>query len=210
MVWRSLLKTELTLSASLQKTFKKISASANIRKPFITDIDAPLLPYLGVDMLLLENSIHRLNVNANVSRNFRAPTLNDRYWKDAGRMDLKPETSHAAEVGVDWKLHQKYNIAAGFFGQEVEDWIQWVPGADGMYRPQNVKEVGMSGIETSAETNTKRGPFLFRARATYQYTRSVTKQTHDTDQASIGKQLIYTPLHTGAATSWWSIIKHGR
>jgi iron complex outermembrane receptor protein len=189
----------IDLSASLQKTFKKISASANIRKPFITDIDAPLLPYLGVSILLLESSIHQLNLNANVSRNFRAPTLNDRYWKDVGRMDLQPETSHAAEVGIDWKLYKKYSIAAAFFGQEVEDWIQWVPGADGMYRPQNIKEVGTSGIETSAQANATSGPFLFRARATYQYTRSVTKETHDADQESIGKQLIYAPLHTGAA-----------
>ncbi len=190
----------IDLAASLQKNFKRISASANIRKPFITDIKAPLLPYLGVNILLFENTGHRLSLKSNVSRNFRAPTLNDRYWEETGRMDLQPETSHAAEAGIDWELNRKYNFATTFFAQEVEDWIQWVPGSDGLYRPKNVKEVGTTGFEIRAEANVRSGPFLFRARATYQYTRSVTKETHDSDQASIGKQLIYTPLHTGAAT----------
>lgn len=188
------------LSASLQKRFKKISASGNVRKPFITQVETPILPYVGVDVVLLEQPSQQLLLKINTSKNFRAPTLNDRYWKDAGQKDLLPETSYAAEGSLDWNIQEKHGIAATLFYQDIEDWIQWVPGINGLYRPQNIKEVRIKGVETNAETNFKVGLFSFRTKAGYQFTRSVTKQTHDTDQAAVGKQLIYTPVHTGTAT----------
>lgn len=187
------------LSASLQKRFNRISASVNVRKPFITQVASPVLPYLGVNVELVKQPHQQLLLKVNISKNFRAPTLNDRYWKDVGRKDLLPETSYAAETGLDWTIHEKHKIASTFFYQNVGDWIQWVPEVNGVYRPQNIKEVGIKGIETSAQTNLKSGLLSFRAKASYQFTRSVTKQTHDTDQAAVGKQLIYTPVHTATA-----------
>ncbi|MBA4056417.1 MAG: hypothetical protein C0490_17005, partial [Marivirga sp.] len=82
----------IDVAASVQKNYKRISGSFNIRKPFITQISTPVLPYAGIDVVLFERKTSRLALSANGSKNFRAPTLNDRYWQDAGRMDLQPET----------------------------------------------------------------------------------------------------------------------
>ena len=36
----------------------------------------------------------------NFSRNFRAPTLNERYWQPGGNPDLEPEESYNIEAGI--------------------------------------------------------------------------------------------------------------
>ena len=54
-------------------------------------------------------------------------------------------------------------------------------------------------MEGSSEGNVISGSFVLRGKITYQLTRSITKRTDDSDQAAIGRQLIYTPVHTGSA-----------
>lgn len=190
----------IDIAASVQKSFKRISGSFNIRKPFITHVNAPVLPYVGVDISIFEKKNTRLTLSANGSKNFRAPTLNDRYWQDAGRTDLRPETSHAAEGGVHLSVDEKFRFSASGFYQDIDEWIQWVPGESGVYRPHNVKEVGIKGFETSIALKRTYSDLSFQGRVAYQFTRSVTKQSTDLVQDAIGKQLIYTPVHTGSAS----------
>ena len=190
----------LDLAASVQKSYKRISGSFNVRKPFITHVTAPLLPYAGVDIILFEKKSTRFTISANGSKNFRAPTLNDRYWQDAGRLDLQPETSYAAEGGIHWSHGEKFKVGSSVFYQDIKEWIQWVPGENGVYRPRNVKEVGTKGFEARVTSTIAFGYFSFYGRAAYQFTESVTKKSIDLVQDVIGKQLIYTPRHTGSAS----------
>jgi vitamin B12 transporter len=187
------------LSSSLQKEIRGHSFSFNLRKPFISRVDAPLLPYLGANILIKKTSKHQLFITSNVSKNFRAPTFNDRYWQTAGRVDLQPETSHAAEVGTLWKT-QKLDFQVRGFYQVVDQWIQWIPDANGAYRPQNIKQVKASGIESSINPNWTLGNFSFHSRFTYEFTQSITSKASESEMATIGKQLIYTPIHKGNAS----------
>ena len=187
------------LSGSLQKSFQKVSVAFNLRQPFVSRLSAPILPYLGVDVELVENALHRLTFSANGSKNFRAPTMNDRYWLDAGRKELQPETSYAAEVGLRWR-YQTFLITASGFGQHIDEWIQWVPEPSGIYRPENVKQVSINGFETGMEAFFTFGEYALRGKVDYQFTRSITKQAHTADQTAIGKQLTYTPVHAASAT----------
>ncbi len=189
----------IDLSGSMQKSFRKVSIAFNLRQPFVSSLSAPLLPYLGVDVVLVENALQRLTLSANGSRNFRAPTMNDRYWLDAGRKDLQPESSYAAEVGLHWR-YQALTFNASGFGQRIDEWIQWVPEASGVYRPENVKKVSINGFETGVEGFYTAGEYVLRGKINYQFARSITKETHAADQSAIGKQLTYTPVHTVSAT----------
>jgi vitamin B12 transporter len=187
------------VAGSLQKQIKKHSFSFNIRKPFITRIESPLLPYLGANILLWETKDQQFYLTANISKNFRAPTFNDRYWQNGGNIDLKPETSHSSEAGVLWK-NKKVNFNAKGFYQVIDQWIQWVPDANAVYRPQNIKQVKARGFESSAEILLIDGDLKAFSRISYEYTHSTTSKTSPSDIATIGKQLIYTPIHTGNAS----------
>ncbi len=188
------------VSASVQKSFKKISGSVSIRKPFITAVQTPALPYAGIDVVIFEKERTLLKVRMNGSKNFRAPTMNDRYWQDAGRKDLNPETSYAAESGLEFLRGDKLKLHASGFYQDINEWIQWVPGQNGVFRPRNVKEVNIKGFETGIGAKFNAARFIFHGNAAYQFTRSVTRKTLDPVQDVVGKQLIYTPVHTGSAS----------
>jgi len=187
------------LCGSLQKDIGRLSLAMNVRQPFVTGLTAPLLPYIGADIELLSHEASHLTLSANASKNFRAPTLNDRYWLGAGRENLNPETSYAGEFGANYSS-RSVKINASAFGQRIEDWIQWVPQANGLYRPENVKQVSISGIESSAEVFFALGKYTLRGKAGYQFTRSITKKTAAVDQSAVGKQLIYTPVDAASAS----------
>ena len=183
---------------SIQREFNRLKVSANFRKPFITDMTPPLLPYLGVDYTLVRQENQQLQVSANASKNYRAPTLNDRYWEDAGNVDLLPEKSYAGEFGFSWKYHS-VKISSTTFYQLVDEWILWSPDEFGQYRPDNVKKVKVRGFEAQAEQQFNSGYFSQSVRIAYQFTKSTTEEANEAEAASIGKQLIYTPLHTASA-----------
>lgn len=195
---RQPVEDRIDVAASVQRNINKHSLSFNLRQPFISQVTAPLLPYLGASVMLLNQSGHQLMLSTNVSKNFRAPTFNDRYWQNLGRQNLKPETTHAAEAGLTWKNGLQEFSSRGFY-QMVDQWIQWTPDAGGVYRPENIKQVEARGVEATAAAQWSAGLFVFRSKASYQYTRSTASKAAFVEAATIGKQLIYTPLHTGNA-----------
>lgn len=187
----------IDLAASLQRDYQKHSFSLNLRQPFISHVSAPFLPYLGASILLFEKNEWQIKLNVNASKNFRAPTLNDRYWQNAGREDIKPETSHAGEAGLSWDGKILSIRTKGFY-QLVDQWIQWVPDSNGIYRPQNIKQVSAAGSETSVASHWKIGDVKLHTNLSYQFVKSTTRKAVDFESASVGKQLIYTPIHTGS------------
>jgi iron complex outermembrane receptor protein len=200
----------LDVSGSVQKTFGIFSLAANLRKPMITGMETPWLPYFGVDVELLEDKAHGLNLRANMSRNFRAPTLNDRYWLNAGDPDLNPETSHAGEVGLLWHS-KRFKIGGTGYAQDIDQWIQWISDETGAFSPRNIKRVGIVGFEIDTDLDATFGPVSIHGRTSYGFVSSTTRETDSKYQAVVGKQLVYTPRHTGSlllrsAYNGWSAM----
>lgn len=186
------------LLLAIQKEFSRAGFVVNIRKPFITGISTPFVLYTGGEFTLLKSTGNSLRYSFNVSTNFRAPTLNDRYWPEVGNKDLLPERTKSAESGLTWS-NASVNVSATGFYQLVDQWIQWTPDEDGVYRPENILKVAARGIELSGLWHWKTGEFRQKFRGTYQYTRSTVKEANDA--ARVGKQLTYTPIHTGTVSS---------
>jgi vitamin B12 transporter len=185
------------IAFSTQREFKRLILSGNLRKPLVTNMKPPLIPYLGAVFFIVKQSDQQLRLSANASRNFRAPTFNDRYWLDAGNKNLLPEKSYAGEASLSWTLHS-LNLSNTFFYQDVNDWILWSPDDNGTFKPANVKKVKSRGIESGGEWKWKTGKFSQQFRISYQFTKSTTAEAVESEAASIGKQLIYTPLHTAS------------
>lgn len=183
--------------ASFQKDIgRRLSMALNLRQPFVEGFNAPFLPYLGQEFMLIRTNTNVLSIRSSISRNYRVPTLNDRYWQDAGSQTLLPEKSYAAEAGMSWH-HEHVKTDLTFFTQKVDNWIQWIPQAGGDYEPRNLKQVVAKGIELTVEEMI---PFheevSLSIRASGQLTHSVTTEAPPTEEQTIGKQLIYTPRYT--------------
>jgi vitamin B12 transporter len=185
--------------ASFQKDFGiRLSLALNFRQPVVTGFSAPFLPYLGAEYKALKKADHTLLLRANASKNYRVPTLNDRYWGAVGSKDLLPETSLGAEFGLQWE-HKGLTIANTFFTQQVDQWVQWLYNSeDRDYHPRNARQVEIKGFEAKVGWKKSIGDVKVMPMVTYQFTRSVTSEALPAEQYALGKQLIYTPRHTAA------------
>ena len=185
-------------TASFQKNISdRFSVALNFRQPEVSGFNAPFLPYIGTEYFIVKKMHTELKVRGSVSKNYRVPTLNDRYWQNAGDKNLLPETSHAGEFGLNFK-YKTFEITNTFFAQKVNDWIQWVPEQNGNYRPQNIEQVLAEGTEVKMSLHQKINQVTLVPWLTYQFTKSITTQAPPAQSYTVGKQLIYTPQHTAS------------
>lgn len=147
--------------------------------------------------------------NLQLSHNYRLPTFNDRYWQTLGNPDLLPEYSWNGELGLTLPFSiQKLNVEGGLhgFGNWVDQWILWSPNDAGLWRPSNVERVWASGAEARLQVTYPFPRGVLRFHANYAYTRSIRLSGKET--STLGKQLIYTPIHQGNAAVTLSYAGH--
>ena len=158
-----------------------------IRKEVTDNYKSPLLFNLGSSYKFNE----WYNLKLNVSRNFRIPTYNDLYWETGGNPNLKPESSYQGEIGNIFTF-KNITWTQNFYYMKIKDMLQWVPGAGGLWSPQNQDNVNSYGTETLINWKKSYGKNIFAVNATYAYTVSEDDQTKN--------QIFYVPFHkaTGA------------
>lgn len=110
---------------------------------------SPVMPYIGFDYHLSKSFG---NVKASVTRVYRYPTINERYWQPGGNLDLNPENGWNYELTYlnSLKLNKvefSYELT-GFYGI-INDWILWYPSAEfgSIWQAQNLWKVNNSGFE---------------------------------------------------------------
>ncbi len=118
---------------------------------------------------------------------FRAPTLNDLYYTQVGRRNLKPEYTTQYDIGLTYK-NDFLDAQIDYYQNDVKDKIICVPqGGAYQWRMLNRGFVSTNGIDLSLRF-TYKWFSLFNA-ATYQSVRDWT----DPNDGSYGRQLIYNP-----------------
>ncbi len=139
-----------------------------------------------------------------LSRNFNLPTFNDRFWLEYGRKELKPEKGYSGEVGwvfsrpVSGATGASFSLESTVFHLLLDDWILWQPGADGIFRPGNLRKVWSRGLEMTARWNAKTARWNTGFTARYQYTKTTNVAVYDGAENTLRKQLPYTPNHSGS------------
>lgn len=139
-----------------------------------------------------------------LSRNFNLPTFNDRFWLEYGREALKPEKGHSAEAG--WVLLRALPgarkaslvLESTVFHLLLDDWILWQPGADGVFRPGNLRKVWSRGLEMTARWSVKTARWDIGLSARYQYAKTTNAAVYDGAESALRKQLPYAPNHSGS------------
>lgn len=156
------------------------------RKEFTNNYKSPLLFNFGSSYKIAD----WYTIKLNLSRNFRIPTYNDLYWDTGGNPDLKPESSHQAEIGNVFTF-KNFSWTQNFYYIKIKDMLQWVPGANGIWSPLNQDKVNSYGTEALLNWKKGYGKNIFAVNATYAYTVSQDEKTKN--------QIFFVPFHKATA-----------
>lgn len=180
----------------------RFSSSLNLRQAFVTGYNPPLAPALGSEWTLWKTDKYHLTWLASVARSYRVPTLNERYWKDLGNPDIRPESGWNKETGVQWQqrinAQSQFAFSATYFHNRIKDWTYWNPAKN--YRVENLQEVVAKGWELDAKITGTIAKVQNEVRLYYAWTHASQQKEYGPYTADIvGKQLIYIPRHTAGA-----------
>ena len=189
--YSSFLKTEkkLAVFTALQYKFNSIAINNVLRKEWHSAFEIPLIPTLALDFQL--NNL--LKLRAKYNRNFRSPTFNDRFWVGSGSRgnpNLKSEDAWNQEIGIDFFYNNNIFSITGYY-LKISDMIIWQEMENGMWIPNNIKQVSSRGIEVSTKLTFNNINFV----ANYILSKSTNENRTDNLDNTLGQQLRYVPIH---------------
>ncbi len=140
-------------------------------------------------------------LKGSVSRVFRVPTFNERFWIPGGNPNLRPEEGWSADMGMSaWTGNGEFSARADVTAHwsRLKDKVVWIPGLVGgsiqVWRPQNVGLVAGRGFESSVDIEfSPTDRFSVGARLIHAYSR--VEDRTDESTRSYGKQIRYVPEH---------------
>lgn len=81
---------------------------------------------------------------------FKAPTFNDLYFPvgafSAGNPDLLSETSDSQEINVSYQQNA-VSASVSWYQTDIENLIEWAPGDDFIWRPTNLANAEIEGVD---------------------------------------------------------------
>jgi vitamin B12 transporter len=158
-----------------------------------------------------EQNDNHFNINTSFSKNYRRPTFNDLYWGNVGgaigNPNLSSEKGWKEELGFQYYNNSNKYISTGLtlFNSNINNWILWAANDDGVWTPENVKEVWSRGLEIAFQSNitinkntSKEIKIYFFTR--YNFTKTTNTSINIGSQNSLKKQLLYVPIHAGSTS----------
>ena len=183
-------ENQIALFGAVDFIFNSFKINSSLRKEWENNYSVPLLPSLSSEFNL--NKKNKIKIK--YSKNFRAPSFNDRYWissSSIGNENLNSESSDNYEFGYN-HINKNYNLDISCYSLNVYDWIAWIEN-NGIWSPENLKEVWSRGIESKFKIKYRKSTIQLN----YSFTKTTTESSFNTNDISIGQQLRYVPLHKG-------------
>jgi iron complex outermembrane receptor protein len=165
--------------------FRQFFAQTALRYQYIAGFEVPILPIFTLGY----QSRNGWNVAAKWQKNYRLPTLNERYWQPGGNPFILPETAQNYEGKVQQEIRFKKwgnieNSLTAFYIQ-TQNLIQWLP-QDSYWQPENTKGISTNrGAEW--KTKWKYEPKNWKYLLQYHFTYSLAQNEQ-------GYRLMYAPL----------------
>ncbi|NEM96735.1 TonB-dependent receptor plug domain-containing protein [Pontibacter burrus] len=177
-----------------------LDLSLNLRQTFVQNYNPTPTPAFGFNWRFFQHNQHQFYLKGNVAGSYRVPTLNDRFWVNAGNPDLKPEQGWNYESGLRHVFVSGDKLlleteATGYY-MLIDDWLQWAPDATGRWRPANLQKVRSMGVELSQQVTATLGSVKLNTSAGYTYASSEQVEVYE-GQGDKNKQLMYVPRHKG-------------
>ena len=187
------MQNRVSAYVDLEKEWKSLTLIGSIREEVYDFRKAILVPTMGMSW----NYFRDHSFFANGGINAHQPTLNDLYWNGSGNQDLSAEVAKQVEFGLkEVSSNNIIDYTISYFHGQVDNWIQWIPSNDGVWRPQNVKNVSKKGASLNLKYYIKKQKnFSIIAVGNYQYLDVRSIESHFENDESVGKDLIYSPKH---------------
>lgn len=196
------------LSASAGNTFffmkSKLILQIQLRQDLYSQGAKPFTFNLGGTKKIGTN----FTLQVNLAKVYRHPSLNELYWQPGGNPQLKPERGYSSEGQVVYERHQgqfKLHLSGAGFSRLIFNWILWVPGAYGNPSPVNLLSVWSRGTETTSKCTWTLGKNAAGVSVRTAYVLSTIQNSGLPEDASLHKQLIYTPRYTGSGNLFFQI-----
>lgn len=180
----------------------------SFRQTLVDEGLIPLVPTLAGQYQVLPN----LRIKGKVSRNYRLPTLNDRFWRPGGNPDLKAESGWSEELSLEGTWSENAFAISGSltgFNRQIDNWILWsIRTGQNFWSANNIAAVWSRGLESRLNLSYRLSELQFQLRLGYDYTRSTNQIALDNPKIAEGQQLLYTPIHQGFSNlelSWQSL-----
>ncbi len=156
----------------------------------------------GLQFRIIEEKEYFLK--GNISRNSKIPTMNDLFWMPGGNAELKNEYAFMYELTYEMSpktsgpLNLKYDLS--IFRNTIKDMIQWHPGEYSYWTTDNIKNVNSIGLESSFSLDYTYNNLTSGFNAGYSFTRATAGGSNNSDDLSMGKQLMYIPENQANAS----------
>lgn len=169
----------------------KLSGVLLLRQEYAESQAAPFSGSLGAVYRLADAGA----IQMHLARNFNLPTLNDRFWRNLGNINLKPEQGWSADLG--WEYKQE-SVSAGIrmYHLVVDDWILWQPDETGLFRPGNLRKVWGRGLEGTVGWQAKWDDLSLSMSSRWQWSATTHVAVYGGSENVLGKQLPYTSRFT--------------
>ncbi|MCK6542138.1 TonB-dependent receptor [bacterium] len=171
--------------------------SPAIRWDKFSDFGQVWSPKAGMN-ISYEKSGYYTSLRASWSRNFRAPTLNERYWKDtdaSGNPDIKPERSTTWDLGGRFGGSQgkhSFEIEYTWFVMRAHNQIAW--NLAGIIHPENIRKSSSRGRELAMKYEKEQ---MWETK--FELSRAKAVDTSDPDNV---RRIPYNPLYTASLSNY--------
>lgn len=177
---------------------KHVKLQGAMRQEFVSGIDVPFTPSVGGKFYVVRNKKIESGLKTNFARNYKVPTLNDRYWGDMDNKYLEPENGTNIEGGMFAELKEnKYQntLSLTAYHNDVENWIMWMPRGN-VWKPQNIDHVLAKGIEIKFNQNLKTGEIAQVLDLGYTYSHTEVLEGFAEMRPFVGRQIALIPEHS--------------
>ena len=185
------------VTASVERqSIDRIGAMILIRE--IIDNNTFLIPDFATGIQLQIFDEREYYLKANVSRNSKVPTMNERFWVPGGNPELKNEYAYLYELSYEMKQRfsssdNTFKCNLSFFRNNIKDMIQWRPGEFSYWTADNIQNVKTMGFESAFAFTYTVNKLISVFNAGYTYTRATHGISNDNNDRLTGKQLMYIP-----------------
>jgi len=209
-------RTELSAVVSARwQPIERLGVAATLREEMYGTKWTLPIPVVAVEGVVSKKG--NVMLRASASRNYRAPSLNDLYFRPGGNPDLRSESGWSYDAGISSEVGRKaiykFRVSASWFESWIDDWILWLPTNKGFFSPGNVKSVHSYGVEAQASLWVRLAKdWRLELNGSAAWTPSVNVgEPISAGDDSIGKQLPYIPQFSASVTGRlsfrsWSLL----
>ncbi len=185
--------------ASYRLRKNKFTFQTSIRQALIDERLSPLVPVFEIAYQANRGPIIRFKI----SKNYRSPTLNDRYWNPGGNEALLAESGWSEEFSLLTEIikgKSTLDFSISIFNKNIDNWILWsIREGQSFWSANNITKVWSRGLEPRIMYRRKVYDLNLSLDIAYDYIRSTNEVSLQNPRIAKGEQLIYVPKHQASS-----------